>query len=258
GLAAAASSHDISVGDLLSISVYRQEDMTLKVRVDNAGNIRFPLAGRIHAAGMSPSSIEGVIAGALRRNGFASPEVVVSVEQFAPRKVYVLGEINATGDLSINIPEGAEISAMQAVSAAGGLTQSADVNNIVVRRTEKGGAVKVLKVPAADVLAGRDARDVMLQPTDTVVVGKARPISVLGTAKKPGHFYTTPDSPLTVSRVVALAGGVERPNSLKKIRVMRGDQAYNVDIFGMLEDGEKGKDMALQPGDVVYVPETRW
>ena len=63
---------------------------------------------------------------------------------------------------------------------------------------------------------------------------------------------------MTVSRVIALAGGVERPNSLSKIRVTRGDKSFVVDIQKLLEEGTGGGDMLLEPGDVVYVPETRW
>ena len=250
-----AESYSINKGDMLSISVYRQEDLNVKVRVDNSGCIRFPIAGRINVVGKTPNQIEGVIAGALRNNGFESPQVVVSVESFVPRKVFVLGEVNIGSDFSCEIPVGGEITAMQAVSAAGGLKESADVSKIVVRR---GSDSSVVAVPAQDILAGKHTPDIRLQPSDTVVVPKAKPISVLGTVKKPGQFYVTPDNPLTVSMVIALAGGVERPNSLSKIRVTRAGKSYPVDIQKLLEEGKGGGDMPLQPGDVVYVPETRW
>ena len=71
---ASAASYSISQGDLLSIYVYRQEDMNVKVRVDNSGYIRFPIAGRINVIGKTPDQIESVIATALRRNGFESPK----------------------------------------------------------------------------------------------------------------------------------------------------------------------------------------
>ena len=230
----------------------------MKVRVDNSGFIRFPIAGRINVVGKTPSQIEGVIAGALKRNGFVSPEVVVSVEQFAPRKIFVLGEINTGTDFSSTIPEGSEMTAMQAISAAGGLAPSADVTKIVVRRIGADGKAAIIKVPAREVLNGESVADILLRPSDTVVVPKAKPISVLGTVKKPGEFYGTPDNPLTVSRAVALAGGVERPNSLSRIRVTRGKESFKVDIQQLLEEGVGGGDMELEPGDVVYVPETRW
>lgn len=255
---ATAASYSISKGDLLSIYVYRQDELTLKVRVDNSGHIRFPIAGRIQVTGKMPDEIEDEIASALRRNGFGSPEVVVSVETFAPRKIFVLGELNNSSDFSNEIPEGGEITAMQAISAAGGLAESADVEKIIVRRGDASGNMSVLTVPAKEILRGEKVADIRLEPFDTVVVPKAKPISVLGTAKKPGQFYTSPEIPLTVSRVIALAGGVERPNSLSKIRVLRGEESFKVDIQELLEDGTGSGDMLLEPGDIVYVPETRW
>lgn len=149
-------------------------------------------SGLEYVIGKTPDQIESVIATALRRNGFESPEVVVSVEAFAPRKIFVLGEINAGADFSCTIPEGGEMTAMQAISAAGGLAESADVEKIIVRRGDASGNMNVLSVPAKDILMGKKAADIRLQPSDTVVVPKAKPISVLGTAKKPGQFLIRP------------------------------------------------------------------
>jgi polysaccharide export outer membrane protein len=54
---ALAAAYDIAPGDLLMVSVYRQEDMTLRVRVDTRGFIRFPMAGRFSVAGKPADAI---------------------------------------------------------------------------------------------------------------------------------------------------------------------------------------------------------
>lgn len=251
-----AAAYSITSGDVLSVTVYRQDDLTRRVRVDASGYIRVPVAGRVQAAGRSADEIERIIAAALSDKGFAQPEVVVSVEEFVPRNVFVLGAVKGT--TTMQIPEGSEMTAMQAISAAGGFAENANIYRVVVRRVNDNGEVKLLDVPARRILNGEIVKDVVLEPSDTVIVPHVRAISVLGTVKKPGHFYATPESPLTVSRVIALAGGVERPNSLSKIRVTRGANSYAVDIRDFLESGGKNTDMVLQPGDTVYVPETRW
>ena len=256
---AQAGSYNITTGDVLSVYVYRQADMSVKVRVDADGYVRFPVAGRIKVADKNPDDIEKALARALSRQGFANPEVVVTVDAFVPRKIFVLGEVEGS-DNATEIPEGGEVTALQAISMNGGLTEKADIANIVVRRTHKNGQMEIIPVPAQDIMAGKQVADIQLKPYDTVVVPKQQAISVLGTVKKAGEFYTTPNNPLTVSRAVALAGGVERPKSLAIIRVMRGNESYQVDIQSLLEDGkDKGDgDMTLKPGDIVYVPETRW
>lgn len=256
---AQAGSYNITTGDVLSVYVYRQADMSVKVRVDADGYVRFPVAGRVKVADKNPDDIEKTLARALSRQGFANPEVVVTVESFVPRKIFVLGEVVGS-DNATKIPEGGEVTALQAISMNGGLTEKADIANIVVRRTMPDGKTAILPVPAKDILAGKQVADIQLKPYDTVVVPKQQAISVLGTVKKAGEFYTTPNNPLTVSRAVALAGGVERPKSLAIIRVMRGEKSYQVDIQSLLEDGKDAgdADMVLMPGDIVYVPETRW
>lgn len=256
---AQAGSYNITTGDVLSVYVYRQADMSVKVRVDADGYVRFPVAGRVKVADKNPDDIEKTLARALSRQGFANPEVVVTVESFVPRKIFVLGEVVGS-DNATEIPEGGEVTALQAISMNGGLTEKADIANIVVRRTMPDGKTAILPVPAQDILAGKQVADIQLKPYDTVVVPKQQAISVLGTVKKAGEFYTTPNNPLTVSRAVALAGGVERPKSLAIIRVMRGEKSYPVDIQSLLEDGKDAgdADMVLMPGDIVYVPETRW
>ncbi|EJX10707.1 polysaccharide export protein [gut metagenome] len=256
---AQAGSYNITTGDVLSVYVYRQADMSVKVRVDADGYVRFPVAGRVKVANKNPDDIEKTLARALSRQGFANPEVVVTVESFVPRKIFVLGEVVGSENAT-EIPEGGEVTALQAISMNGGLTEKADIANIVVRRSLPDGKTAILPVPAQDILAGKQVADIQLKPYDTVVVPKQQAISVLGTVKKAGEFYTTPNNPLTVSRAVALAGGVERPKSLAIIRVMRGDKSYQVDIQSLLEDGKDtgDADMTLMPGDIVYVPETRW
>lgn len=252
---AQAAAYSIASGDLLTVAVYRQDDMTYRLRVDPEGYIRFPIAGRVFVAGNSADAIERTIAAALRKHGYSQPEVVVSVEAYAPRNVFVLGAVESAAN--VVIPEGSEITAMQAISATGGLSEDADVDGIVVRRF-KGGKGTTLKVNARDILNGKVGEDTRLMPGDTVVVPRVRAISVLGTVKKPGQFFATPEAPLTVSRVVALAGGAERPNSLSQIRVTRGKDSFEVDVRSMLESGKGGNDLELRPGDIVYVPETRW
>lgn len=253
----AADAYDIRSGDLLSVHVYRQDDMRLSVRVDGEGFIRVPVAGRIEARGRQPEQIGRAIAAALRRHGFVSPDVVVSVEAYAPRTVFVLGEVQTGGSVSCLIPEGGEMTAMQALSAAGGLAPSADPARIAVRRQDASGTTTVIPVPALAILRGGKVADVLLQPFDTVVVPRARAVAVLGAVKSPGEFYITPDGPLTLSRAVALAGGAERPKSLSAIRVTRGTESFLVDLFQFLEEG-RGRDMELEAGDIVYVPESRW
>lgn len=254
-LANAAATYDIAVGDQLSIKVYRQGDLSMGVRVDPRGFIQYPVAGRFVAAGKSANDLAHEITRALLRKGYSDPDVVIEISSFAPRCVYIIGQVQSTPEL--RIPLGSEITAMQAIAKAGGLTGTADLDRVVVRRPS-GSDFTNLPVPARDILNGKVVKDVVLRPDDTIVVPKMKPITVLGTVGKPGNYYPTPEAPLTMTRLIASCGGVSRPNSLSEIRLTRGGKTVTVDVRRIIDEGKEGEDPVLQQGDVVYVPETRW
>lgn len=88
---------------------------------------------------------------------------------------------------------------------------------------------------------------------------RAREAFVLGEVVKPGAYEIPPDRPLTVVEAIALSGGLTKFASANKTRVVRrignGFQSIVIPV-NKITAGDKSKDVALQPGDVVYVPET--
>lgn len=253
-----ASSYDIREGDELAIHVYQQDELSLSVRVGTTGNITYPYVGTLNVLGKNVNEVEKHIAKVLGSKGFDRPQVVVTASSFAPRSIFLLGEINSGG--SISIPLGNEITAMQALSFAGGIKESGDVTQIVVRRPLPSGESEVIPVPAQEILMGKDVQDVVLKPNDTIVVPRARPVSILGEVGSSGQYYLWPDMPMTVSMAIARAGGTSRPRSMRFLRVIRGTETFELDIQEILEKdaSDLGKDMVLEPGDILYVPETRW
>lgn len=88
---------------------------------------------------------------------------------------------------------------------------------------------------------------------------RAREAFVLGEVVKPGSYEIPPDRPLTVVEAIALSGGLTKYASGNRTRVVRrnGEQFESIVIpVNKITAGDKSKDIALQPGDVVYVPET--
>lgn len=119
-------------GDVLDISVWREEGMSSKVLVLPNGSISFPLVGNLMVGGMTPDQLRDELKS--RLGPFLSaPEVTVSVLS-SNQKVYVVGKVNKPGEFPI--PN--RISVMQVLSMAGGLTPYADRDDIsILRRTGK-------------------------------------------------------------------------------------------------------------------------
>jgi polysaccharide export outer membrane protein len=99
-----------------------------------------------------------------------------------------------------------------------------------------------------------------VHPQVTVKVKEyhARRIYVLGEVKNPGAFQLPSDQTLTVVETIALAGGLTKTAASNRTRVVRqagGKVESFVVPVGDVTRGDKAKDLVLQPGDVVFVPQ---
>jgi|CZKR01.1.fsa_nt_gi protein involved in polysaccharide export with SLBB domain len=89
----------------------------------------------------------------------------------------------------------------------------------------------------------------------TANVGRLRSIQVLvvGNARYPGTY--TISSLSTLVNAIFASGGPTPQGSLRHIQVRRdGATITDFDFYDLLINGDKSKDVRLQPGDVLYVP----
>ena len=160
-----SASYKIGPGDVLSISVWKEEGMQLEVLVRPDGEITFPLAGEIQAGGLSTKDLSDELAKKLQRY-IPHPSVTVSVLQSVSNKVYVIGKVNRPGEFTAT----GYMDVLQALTMAGGLTPYADSDDIkILRRTKTGN--KVMEFDYDDVIDGeRLDMNIILKAGDTVVV----------------------------------------------------------------------------------------
>jgi protein involved in polysaccharide export with SLBB domain len=96
------------------------------------------------------------------------------------------------------------------------------------------------------------------QPQVTVRVTERqnREVSVLGQVKEAGSLPYKPG--MTVMQAISQAGGMNplaMPRRVKLIRQTdKGRQTFEIDVTAILES--RGQDFALEPGDIVFVPES--
>ena len=152
--------------DLLAISVYREEDLKKEARVSADGKISFPLAGEVAVGGLTTMAAEAKLKDALKGQ-LVDPQVSVEVKEYRTRRVFVLGEVVKPG--SIEIPPDRELSVVEAITLAGGLTKYASPNSTRVVRKGTGGLQKLV-VPVASVTAGDKSKDLALRSGDVIYV----------------------------------------------------------------------------------------
>lgn len=157
--------YQIQPGDVLIVSVWKEENLIQDVIVRPDGQITFPLVGEISAAENSIETLRSEISKRLAKY-IPDPVVTVSIRQLAGNKIYVIGKVNRPGEFPIV----RDVDVMQALSMAGGTSTYAAVNDIKILRREKG-ALKALSFKYAEVEKGkRLEQNIVLQAGDVVVV----------------------------------------------------------------------------------------
>jgi polysaccharide biosynthesis/export protein len=152
-------------GDQLEISVWGEEELQRTVMVRPDGRLSFPLADEIDAAGRTASDVRDEIT---QRLLTYIPEAVVtvSVASIDGNQIYVIGQVNRPGNFVMN----PQLSVLQALSLAGGMTAFASVNNIVVVRG-RGSEQQTFPFRYSDVSRGQNLdQNIQLQSGDVIIV----------------------------------------------------------------------------------------
>jgi len=140
-----------------------KEDLsrTLPVRPD--GFITLPMVGEVQAEGRTTVELEQDIARRLEKY-IQSPRVTVMVREVNSARVFVTGEVQKPGAFPLR----GNVTVLQAVAMAGGLTEFADRNGMMVIRANNGARIPVRYSDLVD--PHGQGSDFPLQPGDTVVV----------------------------------------------------------------------------------------
>lgn len=162
---AAVEPYRVQPGDVLQISVWKEQDLQGEILVRPDGGISFPLVGDLPAGGMTVSELTAEFKQRLARL-IPEPEVVIAIKQIGGNRIYVIGKVNRPGEFSFS----KSVDVMQALSLAGGATPFAALNDIRILRREDG-KLRALPFRYGDVENGRElSQNVLLLSGDTVVV----------------------------------------------------------------------------------------
>jgi polysaccharide export outer membrane protein len=155
----------VQPGDLLTVSVWKEEGLQADVLVRPDGGLSFPLVGDVAASGKSIEALSKEFTERLEHY-IPKPVVTIAVKTIGGNRIYVVGKVAHPGEFPFSRP----VDVMQALSLAGGTTEFAALNDIVILRRDNG-ALQAIHFRYGDVERGKDlAQDVLLHSGDTVVV----------------------------------------------------------------------------------------
>ncbi|MGB3651714.1 MAG: SLBB domain-containing protein [Rivularia sp. (in: cyanobacteria)] len=211
------SSYALGGGDRIKVNVFEVPEYTGEYVIPPGGAINLPLIGSVAVDGLTTEQAADAIA---RRYGRFLRRPIISVNLLSPRpiNVFVAGEVTRPGAYTLSLSGGAGQdpgiqypTVLAALTTAQGVTLSADITEVQLRRQIGGGRQQTVTLNLDDLIkTGRSFQDITLRDGDTVYVPTSRNFNVAGARNlAAANFAADPTRP----RTVAVVGEVIRPGS---------------------------------------------
>ncbi|QFR35099.1 polysaccharide export protein [Ancylobacter sp. TS-1] len=149
--------------DVLTINVFKVDDLNKTVQVSESGKFSFPLIGEVQASGKTVSEIEKTIGSQLETNYLRNPQVTVLVKEYNSHRITVEGAVKKPGVFPMQGP----MSMLQAIASSGGVNEDSDGTLLLFRKVD--GRTGVVRYSMND-LRQQKTEDPDLQPGDIVMV----------------------------------------------------------------------------------------
>lgn len=242
----------IGPGDVLDVEVFDTPELSSPTaHVGNDGAMTLPVLGVVRVDGLNVDQAARKIEEALRARGIMlQPHVTVSIVENAAQNATLLGEIKAPGVY----PAIGGRRLLDFIALAGGFTPSAGKIVTIAHRDDPHHPLTVRILPNAEDLGSQ--RNPVIQPGDTVMVGKAGIIYILGDVKRAGGFLVDNGEHISLLEALSLAGGWNQEASLSKAELIRkapqGHKEITLDIKHVLK-GEQAN-VQVEDGDILFIP----
>ncbi len=245
--------------DVLTITIFDQQDLGGKFTVEADGTFTFPLIGRFRAGGLTLRQVEEGLRKELANGFFRNPQLSVTMEQYRSQRVFLVGEVRNPG----TYPLTGNMSLIELLSRAGSMTDDASGEALIVRPKEgkpiegpllprvAGGsasddAAEVITIDITRLQNGQLSQNTQLHDNDTIFLPKADVIYVFGQVKNPSSYKLRKG--MTILQALSLAGGVTDRGSTGRIKIVRIVDGKRTELRARVED-------TVLPGDTLIVPE---
>ena len=285
-LAQLDDAYTLGSGDTVAIDVFNVPEYSGTQRVLADGSVNLPAIGSVNVDGLTPQEAGDRIAIAYQGE-LRYPQITVVLESPRPLRIAISGEISKPGIYTLTPEDSAQFPTVsQALQAAGGVTQAADLRQVQVRRTNGRASAQLIELDLWALLNDADVQqDLALRDGDAIVIGETNRVdvaetnrlsasnlassseeeilvAVVGEVFRPGAYEFeggTNQSRTTVTQVVKEAGGIKPSADIRQVQVRRQtrsgtEQLIDLDFWQLLQSGDFSQDLVLQQGDTVIIP----
>ena len=283
----AASGYVLGVGDRVQLDLFNVPEYSGAFEVQVDGALNLPVVGLVPVQGLTVEQATQVIeerfASILRR-----PIATLSLLERRPITVAIAGEITRPGSYTLAPEEVGQVPNLtEVLRLAGGVTPSADISQIQIRRP---GSAQSVTVNLWDLVqSGNLQPDLLVRDGDSIFIPVATnpdlatarrlastsfaasqvapiTVAVVGEVNRPGPYTLSPvaDSPNsptipTLTQAIQSAGGITQTADIRAIQIRRTlhsgeQQLIAVNLWQLLQAGELAQDLPLQAGDTVLIP----
>lgn len=235
----------LGAGDTIRVQVFQNPDLTLETRLQESGDITYPLIGTAKLAGLTIPEAEKLIATALKSGGFMQlPQVNIALVQARRKQLSVLGAVGRPGQFPL---EYSNTRLSDILALAGGISQGG-ADTVIVTGQRNGKAMRQEINVATMYLEGKTANDILMAPGDVVYVHRAPVFYVYGEAQRPGAFRL--ERNMTFMQALVTAGGPTARGTEKRLRLHRQD------LDGKTKELSPELGELVQSDDVIFVRES--
>jgi polysaccharide biosynthesis/export protein len=252
----------IGPGDVLDIRIYNRPQLSREaVRVEGSGMIRMPLVEtEIQAACLTEGELAKEISTRYARY-YKNLQVDVFIKEYHSRQVAIIGAVNDQSRFELQ----RRVRLLELLTyAKGPSTKAGQTINIVhstvsspckqADETDESAAFSSYRL--SDVLQGDPKSNPYLEAGDIVTIPEADQVYVVGNVFMP--LTISLKEPMTLTRAIAMAGGLKQDTRKDKIRVLRQEPGTTirkeimVDLYAI--EKKRSEDLALAPNDIIDVP----
>ncbi len=252
----------IGAGDVLDIRIYNRPQLSREaVRVEGNGMIRMPLIdNEIQAACLTEGELAKEISTRYARY-YKNLQVDVFIKGYHSRQVAIIGAVNDQSRFELQ----RRVRLLEILTYAKGPSPRAGQTINIVHSTmaspckkddDNDASAAFTSYKLSDVLQGDPKSNPYLEAGDIVTLPEADQVYVVGNVFMP--LTIALKEPITLTRAIAMAGGLKQDTRKDKIRVLRQEPGTNirkeitVDLSAI--EKKRSEDLPLLPNDIIDVP----